>query len=402
MTNTVILGAGVVGMTSAYALARRGHRVTVVDGGPAPATAGASFSNGAQLSYAYSDALASPGLLRNLPRYLLGRDEAFRWKPSLSPTSWLWNLRFLANGTRSAFERNTLDILALALQSRQALAELLARHPIDFDHRKAGKLHLHASAATLEQARRVGELKRALGADQQILSPKEAIAREPALAHYSAPFAGAVWSPMDELGDPLKFCHGLRSVLEGEYGVNFLFGTRITGLRLSGRGIAAVSTAQGELAARRVVLSLGTGSVHVARSVGVALPIWPMQGYSLTMPAAPEAPTASITDTARKLVLCRIGECLRVAGLADLCAGEAPFASERAATLLSAVRAVFPKAGRYDDQRQGWTGFRPLTPDSRPLIGSTSIEGLYLNCGHGSLGWTLAMGSAEKLAGSIR
>lgn len=169
MTDIVVLGAGVVGMTSAYALARRGYHVTVVDEGPAPATTGASFGNGAQLSYAYSDAMASPSLLRNLPRYLprylLGRDEAFRWTPSLSPTSWLWNLRFLANGTRLAFDCNTLDILALALESRQGLADLLKRHPIEFDHRKAGKLHIHASPETLEQARRVGELKSTLGVD---------------------------------------------------------------------------------------------------------------------------------------------------------------------------------------------------------------------------------------------
>lgn len=400
MTEIVVLGAGVVGMASAYALARRGHRVTVVDEGPAPATAGASFANGAQLSYAYSDALASPSLLRHLHLYLLGRDEAFRWTPSLSPAFWLWNLRFFANGTRSAFERNTLDILALALESRQALAELLARHPIDFDHRKAGKLHIHASPETLEQARCIGELKGTLGVDQQVLSAKEAIDREPALAHYSAPFAGAIWSRIDELGDPMKFCHGLRFILEREYGVCFLLGTRVTSLRRSGRAIAAVSTSQGELATRHVVLSLGPGSVHIARSVGIALPIWPMQGYSLTVPAAPDAPTASITDVKRKLVLCRIGDRLRVAGLADLGGAEAPFMPERAATLLRTVRAIFPKAGRYDE-RQNWTGFRPLTPDSRPRIGSTSVEGLYLNCGHGSLGWTLAMGSAERLAGAL-
>lgn len=396
MTEILVLGAGVVGMASAYALARRGYRVTVVDEGPAPAMAGASFGNGAQLSYAYSDAMASPGLLRNLPRYLLGRDEAFRWKPSLAPASWLWNLRFLANGTRSAFERNTLDILALALESRLALVQLLARHPIDFDHRKVGKLHIHASPETLEQARRIGELKSKLGIDQQVLNAEEAIEREPALAHYGASFAGALWSPIDELGDPVKFCHGLRSILEGGYGVRFLFGARITGLRRSGRAIVAVLTSLGDLPTPRVVLSLGTGSARIALSAGLALPIWPMQGYSLTVPATPDAPTASITDVKRKLVLCRIGERLRVAGLADLGPAEAPFRPERAATLLRTVRAVFPKAGHYDEPQE-WTGFRPITPDSRPLIGPTPIEGLHLNCGHGSLGWTLAMGSAERL-----
>lgn len=400
MTDIVVIGAGVVGMTSAYALSCRGHRVTVIDEGPAPAMAGASFGNGAQLSYAYSDAMASPSLLLNLPRYLLGRDEAFRWKPSLSPASWLWNLRFLANCTRSAFERNTLDVLALALESRQAMAELLARHPIAFDHRKAGKLHIHASSEALEQARRIQDLKSALGVDQEVLSPKEAIEREPALAHYDASFAGAIWSPIDELGDPVKFCHALRPILEGEYGAHFLFSTRVTGLRRSGGAIAAVSTSQGDLATRCVVLSLGTGSVSIARSVGVALPIWPMQGYSLTVPATPYAPAASITDVKRKLVLCRIGERLRIAGLADLGAAGAPFMPERAATLLRAVRAIFPKAGHYDE-RQEWTGFRPLTPNSQPLIGPTPIKGLYLNGGHGSLGWTLAMGSAERLAGVI-
>lgn len=225
MTEIVILGAGVIGMTSAYVLARRGYAVTVIDEGDAPATNGASFGNGGQLSYAYTDALASPGLLRSLPRLLLGQDEALRWAPSASPAFWHWTLRFLANCSASAFERNTRDILALALESRHAFAELLARHPIDFHHRKAGKLHLHASAETLEQARCIVELKSDHGLEQSILSASEAIAREPALAQYDAPLAGAVWSPIDELGDPVKFCQGLRAILESEYGVRFLLGT---------------------------------------------------------------------------------------------------------------------------------------------------------------------------------
>jgi D-amino-acid dehydrogenase len=398
MSDIVILGAGVIGMTSAYALARRGHSVTVIDEGTAPATNGASFGNGAQLSYAYTDALASPGLLRNLPRFLLGRDEAFRWKPSASCIYLLWNLRFLTNCSRSAFDRNTLDILTLALESRRAFTELLARHPIDFDHRKTGKLHLHASAETLDQARRIGELKSAYGLGQSVLTTAEAIEREPALAHYCAPFAGAIWSPIDELGDPVKFCQGLRSILEVEYGVRFIFGTRIDALRRSGRRLAAIATSQGEMPTQRVVLSLGTGSVRVARSAGIRLPIWPMQGYSLTVPVGDAAPTASITDSKRKLVLCRIGERLRVAGLADLGPGEAPFERKRFAMLLRAVRQIFPRAGNYEGDRQEWTGFRPLTPNSQPLVAATMVDGLYLNCGHGALGWTLSMGSAERLA----
>lgn len=399
MARIHVLGAGVVGLATAYALARRGHAVNVIDAGAGPAEAGASFGNGGQLSYAYTDALASPALLRSLPKYLLGFDAAFRLRPSLRPAFWRWSLSLLANATAPAFRHNTLEALRLAMESRDAFAEIAPK--IAFDHRRCGKLHLYAAAPALNAARVLAELKNGYGAGQEILTPAQAIEREPALAAYRGRFVGALWSPYDEAGDSLLFCRDLRRLLEADYGVDFKFGTRVKALRAERGALVSLLTTEGEIPCQTSVLTLGVGSVAVARTAGIALPIWPLQGYSLTVPATDGAPAVSITDTARKLVLCRLGTRLRAAGLADLGPREAPFRPARFAALLASVRDAFPEAGDYAAPPEAWTGQRPMSPTSRPIIGPSQLGGLYLNCGHGSLGWTLSMGSAERIAGLV-
>ncbi|MBB6488651.1 FAD-dependent oxidoreductase [Rhizobium lusitanum] len=396
MSEIVILGAGVVGMTSAYALARKGHAVTIIDAANAPAEAGASFGNGAQLSYSYTDALASPSLVRNLPKYMLGLDPAFQFRPTLSPGFWSWAAAFLANATRAKFEANTIEVLKLAMESRRAFAKI--RDLLDFDHRATGKLTLYSSLQAVHSAGALSRLKNAHGAGQVMLSPKEALEREPALARYGHSFAGALWSPFDESGDSQRFCLGLRHLLENQYGVTFSFGTKVRALTKRAGRLVAIRTEKGERACDRAVLSLGVWSRDVAATAGIMLPVWPMQGYSMTIPATAHAPIASITDSARKIVFCRVGDRLRIAGLADIGRSNGQFDPSRFNRLVETAREIFPDAGEYAADKTAWTGFRPMSPDSRPIVGPSKVKGLFLNCGHGSLGWTLSMGTAARLA----
>lgn len=396
MSRILVLGAGVVGMTTAYALAKKGHEVCVIDAAPGPAEAGASFGNGAQLSYFYTDAMASPSLAVNIPKYILGLDPAFRVHLTLSPAFVAWGLRFLGNATQETFERNTTDILELALQSRPGIAELSEK--LKFEYSRTGKITLFASRESLLKAAGLCKLKNRYGAGQVILTREQALEREPALAHYGHSFEGAIWSPHDESGDSSLFCRSLRVLLEQDYGVRFSFNTKIRHIQTRANELVAVATESEEIQCTRAVISLGAWTVPVARTAGISLPIWPVQGYSLTIPAMASAPVASITDTARKTVFCRIGDRLRIAGLADIGPVNGKFREDRFRTLLATAKGIFPKAGDYEGEVHPWTGFRPVTPDSKPIVGPTKVKGLYLNCGHGSLGWTLSMATAGKLA----
>ncbi|WEX91649.1 FAD-dependent oxidoreductase (plasmid) [Sinorhizobium garamanticum] len=399
MNRILVLGAGVVGMTTAYALAKRGLDVSVVDAGSGPAEAGASFGNGAQLSYFYTDAMASPSLAMNIHKYLLGLDPAFRVSLSLSPAFLAWGLKFLANSTQRAFERNTTEILELALRSRPGIAELSSK--LNFDYSKSGKITLFANEDSLRKAQDLSKLKNRYGAEQVVLTREQALEREPALAHYGHTFVGAIWSPHDDAGDSNLFSKSLRVLLERDYGVQFLFNTKIEDVKRRGNQLGAIATAKEEIQCSRAVICLGACAPSIAKAAGIKLPIWPVQGYSLTVPALDAAPRASITDTARKTVFCRIGDRLRVAGLADIGPSNSQFKEERFRTLLATARGIFPKAGNYEGDLNPWTGFRPVTPNSKPLVGDTKIKGLYLNCGHGSLGWTLSMATAGAVADLI-
>ncbi|WP_292330876.1 FAD-dependent oxidoreductase, partial [Mesorhizobium sp.] len=280
MREVVVLGAGVVGMTTAYTLARNGFRVKVIDAATAPGEGGASFGNGAQLSYTYTDAMASPSLVANLPKYLLGADPALRLKVSLSPRFMVWGLRFLANATQRSFEKNTIDVLKLAMESRNGFAELAGK--IEFDHRSPGKLNLYATDESMHHAEVLSRLKNQHGAGQVLLTPEEAIRKEPALAHYGHSFVGALWAPLDEAGDSRLFCKALQRHLEVEYGVRFMLRTKVDKLVKRGGKLRALVTDAGEFPTDRAVIALGVSAPPIARTVGVRLPIWPVQGYSIT------------------------------------------------------------------------------------------------------------------------
>jgi len=402
MTNFYVLGAGVVGIATAYALAQQGFGVSVVDSASGPGEGGASFGNGAQLSYSYTDALASPNLVKHLPGLLVGRDPAFRITPTCSLLFVRWGLELLRNATKERFQENTLHILQLALESRSAMAELRSRHSLSFAFRRSAKMHLYSSEAAFSKARAAVGLKEKFGVGQEILSPQEAVGREPALETYAGKLVGAVWSPLDEAGDCHLFCRELSDVLAAQYGVKFHYGMTVTGLKADNQGLCSITTSAGEINARHAVVALGSASSGLLQTVGLRVPIWPIQGYSVTLPATKSTPDVSITDTANKIVFCRLAEKVRIAGLADIGGQKPPFVSKRLQVLLLAAKSAFPRAAEYGAGPQAWSGLRPMTPSSQPLISASRIEGLYLNCGHGMLGWTLAAGSAFRLAEIIR
>lgn len=393
--DVAVVGAGVIGLATAWALARRGLRVLVLERADGPGL-GTSFANGAQLSYAYTDAMAGPALWAQLPSMLSGRDAALRARLSPDPHFWHWGLAFLRNATAARHRRNTLATLELALESKAAMSALLARHPLDFDHRVAGKLHVHYDAGAPARAQAMIEAKRPFGVRQRWVDADEAVALEPALAGARG-MIGAVHSPDEEVGDPWRFCTGLLDVLRVQYGVRTRFGFDLCSARHAG-GAWRLSARDGEeVAARKLALCAGIDSHALLRGMDIASPLMAVKGYSFTAPCGAEPPSASITDTARKLVFCRLGERIRVAGLADLNDWNTAPDPARMDRLVALARASLPGAADYARIDHRWAGLRPVTPQSSPVIRRVG-DALVLNIGHGMLGWTLAMGSGERAA----
>lgn len=396
--DVLVLGAGVIGVTTAYALARRGYSVIVADRAEGPAK-GSSFANGAQLSYVYTDALAQAGLLVKMPALLAGRDHAFRIHLSADPDFARWILAFLRNCTKARFSANTRATLELGRESQSAMADLRYRHSFEFGHATPGKLHIFREASGMECARKIAAIKRPFGVEQEFLSPSQALEIEPALQD-TDPFEGALWTPGEEIGDPYRFCRELLSILRNEYGVDQRFGFDVTSLTNHEDRFSATSSTGETLTARRAVICLGAEAANFLRDMGIGVPILPMKGYSFTAPPGRHAPSVSITDTARKIVFCRLGDAIRVAGFADLDARDRSIEPARMQTLLDDAKAALPHAARYERAGAHWAGLRPMTPDSRPII-KQAAPGLFLNVGHGMLGWTFACGSAERLAALV-
>lgn len=392
--HVIILGAGVIGLTTAWQLVRDGHRVTLIDRNPGVGQ-GASFANGAQLSYSYVAPLASPAVLRALPGYLL-RPGSVRFQPSADPAQWAWLLRFLAacNGVTSA--TNTARLLALSFHSRDRLNRLEAETGIDFGHARHGKLVIQSSAASQTEAMAQMRLQAAFGCDQIALDAAQCIALEPALSSIADRLVGGILTPGDETGDCRLLCEGLHGWLVAR-GADFVFGNEAR-LVQTARHIDGVDTSNGRFTADLYILAAGTGSSDIARAVGSPVPVQPIRGYSISAPvrASNRLPLRSITDTARKTVYARLGERMRVAGFAEIGTRHAPDLAARAASLSADLHAIFPGACNKTDL-QPWVGLRPATPTGVPLIGPSRIDNLWLNLGQGALGFTLAAGSASLL-----
>lgn len=387
----LVLGAGIIGTTTAYALARRGYRVMLVDRHSGPAL-GASCANGAQLSYAYADALASPKLLASLPGLIAGSDPLFKVHLSARPSFLRWGMEFLA--AAASQQASTLATLKLALESQSAMAELLAEQHLDFDYAVAGKMHLYFSDAALDAARASVALKQANGINQSVLTPAEAMTIEPMLAHING-LAGVIHSPDDAVGDPHLFARELTALSVREYGLITRFDTEVARIEIGDDKAAAFTTAGERLAADKIIVTAGPQAAALLAAVGHRASILPMKGYSITAPPGPNPPRVSLTDTSRKIVIAPLGNRIRIAGIAEIGLGSTSIDSARLDALVAAAREAFPGAADYDRIDHRWSGLRPMTPNSVPIIARPHPR-LVLNIGHGMLGWTLAMGSAER------
>lgn len=390
----IVVGAGVVGAATAYFLAQRGHDVTVLDRHEQPGL-GASFGNAGQLSYSYTDTLADAGMLRRLPGMLLGRDRAMRIRIDLALVP--WGLRFLARCTQRQADHATVQLLQLAAKSASALESLLKDAPLDFGYRPAGKLMITSSAQTLAGLRRRAELKRQHGVRVDIVDAKDSVAIEPALQAWRSPIAGAAYAENDSAGDAEIFTRGLCNHLVTHGLARILTGMEVQRLvRHRGR-IAGVQTSSRMLEADAVVICAGVGARRLMRDQLVCIPIYPLKGYSLTCTPGPRPPCVSLTDLDRRIVFANLAGRVRLAGLADCVGDDASIDAQRVSELRRLGTEVLPEAGHLD-AAMPWAGLRPATPSGLPLVGGTRIPGLFLNVGHGALGWTLACGTAQQLA----
>jgi D-amino-acid dehydrogenase len=394
----LVLGAGVVGTTAAWYLAEAGHQVEVVERREA-AGLETSFANGGQISACHAEPWANPAVLPKMLKWL-GRDDAplvFRWG-RWDPALWAWGLRFLANCPSARVAINTERTLRIALYSRRCLQELRAATGIDYDQRTRGILHVYRDGSEFAHARRAAALMRDHGLARHDKSAAECVAIEPALAAVAGQLAGGIHTPDDESGDAHLFTRRLAE-LAASRGVVFHTDTAILAMERDGDRVGGIVTPRGRLTADSYVLALGSYSPLLARQAGLRLPIVPAKGYSVTAPVADPAgaPTVSITDDEHKIVCSRLGERLRVAGTAEMTGWDASLNERRWRVVLEQARALFPTGADWD-KAEPWAGLRPVTPDSVPLLGATPLRNLWLDTGHGTLGWTMACGSGRLIA----
>jgi D-amino-acid dehydrogenase len=391
----LIVGAGVVGITTAYFVAKRGHEVTLLERDGTVAS-GTSLANAGQLSYSYTDTLASPGLLSKLPAIILGRDRGMHVRFDAALLS--WGPRFLLHCNRRDADANTVKLLHLAHQSQRAMQELLADMPLQYAPRVAGKLLVTSSAQVFAQLVRRSELKRRHGAKVEIVSYGDCCRIEPALANWRSRIVGGAFAPDDAVGDSHLFSRELCTQLVSRSMSTVLISTRVIRLMQHRDRVVGVHTSAGELEADAVVMCTGANANQLLRQVSSAVPIYPLKGYSITTASGPDAPQVSVTDLDRRIVFANLQGRVRLAGLADCFGSDSSIDEQRVQDLVALGRAVLPGAADFDGALNPWAGLRPATPSGLPIVGPTRTRGLFVNLGHGGLGWTLACATAQQLA----
>ncbi len=393
----VVLGSGVIGVTTAYYLAKAGHEVTVVDRQPGPALE-TSFANAGEISPGYSAPWAAPGMILKALKWLFMIHRPLVIWPRPDPAMLLWGLRLLANCTAERYELNKSRMVPIAEYSRDVLRALRAETGIAYDERSQGTLQLFRTQKQLDGAGGDTAILDRFGVPYELLDNAGCIGAEPALALVREKFIGGLRLPGDETGDCYKFSVAMRKLAEG-LGVQFRYGVTITGFETAGDVITAVRTAQGPIQADMHVAALGSYAPLLLKRLGIALPIYPVKGYSITLPVTRDAaaPASTIMDETHKVAITRLGDRIRVGGTAELCGYNQVLRPGRRATLEHVVSDLFPEGGDVS-KLQFWCGLRPMTPDGPPIIGPTRYRNLYLNGGHGTLGWTMACGSARVVA----
>jgi D-amino-acid dehydrogenase len=391
----IVLGAGVVGVASAWYLAAAGHEVTVIERRDA-AGLETSFANGGQISAGHAEPWANPAVVPKILRWLGREDAPLLFRPRASWAQWAWGLRFLYECLPGHFERHSRTLAGLAGYSLECLRVLRAELGLRYDHLERGILHFATDRRDFEAMARHAEATR-----QEIKSASECLAIEPALRYSNDRVVGGVYDPKDESGDACRFTQELARIA-GSRGVVFRYGAAIEAIEAAGGTVSAVRLQGSERAtADAYVVSIGSYSPLLLRQLGIRIPVYPLKGYSITLPLGPAelaaAPTVSLTDEAFKLAISRLGNRLRAAGTAELTGYDTQVNATRCAAIARRIRELFPGLGAITTV-ENWAGLRPATPNNVPVIGRTKLRNLYLNTGHGTLGWTLACGSGSALA----
>ncbi|WP_062013503.1 D-amino acid dehydrogenase [Aureimonas sp. AU4] len=392
----VVLGAGVIGVTSAWYLARAGHEVVVLDRQEGPALE-TSFANAGEVSFGYCSPWAAPGIPRKAIKWLMMEHAPLVLRPKLDAAMLRWMAQMLANCTSSAYARNKSRMLRLSDYSRLCLAELRRDTNIVYDQRMKGTLQLFRTQAQLDASLKDQKALEADGIPFAVLDRDGCIRAEPALAYTSAEFVGGLQTPQDETGDCFKFTNALAEMAENR-GVAFRWGVGVRRILSDGGRASGVETDTGTVKADAVVVALGSHSPGLVAEHGVRLPVYPVKGYSLTIPIvdASRAPESTVMDETYKIAITRLGDRIRVGGMAEISGFTNDRPERRRRTLEHSVGDLFP--GGDLSRAAFWSGLRPMTPDGTPVIGPTKLPGLFLNTGHGTLGWTMSCGSGQLLA----
>ena len=401
----LVLGGGVVGVSAAWYLVADGHEVTLVDRQPGPGLE-TSFANGGQISASYAEPWANPDAPLKIAKWLGREDAPLLFRLRADWRQWLWGLRFLVECLPARTRHNTIQCLNLALYSRDCLRALRGETGIAYDALERGILQFYTDAKEFEHGVAAAALMRQYGCDRVVRTPAECVALEPALAACRDRLAGGIYTASDESGDAHAFTVELAK-LAAARGATMRFGTTVEGLDTAGDAVTGVRVRDAEgraetLAADAIVCALGSYSAPMLATIGVPCSVYPAKGYSITIDVGGHrgAPTVSLTDLAWKIVMTRLGDRLRVAGTAELAGFDTTLNAVRCEALVRRTFDLFPDAGERGSAR-AWAGLRPATPSNVPLIGRTRYRNLWLDTGHGTLGWTMACGSGRALADLI-
>ena len=396
----IVLGSGVIGTTVAYYLAKAGHEVEVVDrqSGPALET---SFANAGEVSPGYSAPWAGPGVPIKAIKWMLMRHSPLVIWPLLDPAMWRWGLAMLANCTERAYASNKSRMVPIAEYSRDCMKALRAETGISYDERALGTLQLFRTQVQLDSTAKDVEILKQYNVPYEVLDRKGFVEVEPALALTQEKFVGALRLPGDETGDCHKFTERLAQ-MAAALGVVFHYDTSVQRLEAEGGKLIGVHTSAGMKSADHYVMALGSYSARLLKPLGIRIPVYPVKGYSITVPIVDSrfAPESTIMDETHKVAVTRLGDRIRVGGTAELAGYNTTLREARRGTLNHVVSDLFPKAGDVE-KASFWCGLRPMTPDGTPIIGPTPVAKLTLATGHGTLGWTMAAGTGRVVADQL-
>jgi len=396
----IVMGAGVIGVTTAYYLAKSGCEVSVIDRQPG-AGLETSFANAGEISPGYASPWAGPGVPLKAVQWILDRHGPLVLRPQFDPAMWRWILQMLRNCTSRRYAINKSRMVPIAEYSRDCLRELRAETGIAYDHRSQGTLQLFRKQSQLDHIGGDVDILKQYGVPFEVLDRQGCIQAEPALAGAPASFVGGLRLPDDETGDCHLFTQRLMAMAEA-IGVRFVANTQIERIAVEGDRVASVVTNAGPVAADAYVMALGSFSPLLLRPIGIDIPVYPVKGYSITVPVVDDggAPQSTVMDESYKVAITRLGDRIRVGGTAEVGDYRVRLATGRRLTLERSLLDLFPRGGDLTEP-SFWSGLRPMTPDGPPIIGQARYKNLYLNTGHGTLGWTMACGAGRIIADQL-